>query len=87
MTWRIIRPLDGDCLPDATVPLWWGYEELNGAQFIADVGYDDQQFVMFLLPDGRTAKLLSFDLEFEDDGDDTLVWSGLKSDDVTSVTK
>ena len=37
MTWKILRPLDGDSLPDATVSLHWAYEELHGARFIADV--------------------------------------------------
>lgn len=76
MTWKIIRPLDGDALPDATVPLHWAYEELNGAQFIADVGDGDEQFIAFQLVDGRTAKLLSIDLEEYSDGNDTIVWAG-----------
>jgi hypothetical protein len=75
MTWKIIRPLDGDMLPDLTTPLYWKYKELNGAQFIADVGYGDDQFLAFELVDGRVAKLLSFDLEYENDGNDTLVYA------------
>ncbi len=78
MTWKILRPLDGDALPDATVPLHWAYEELHGAQFIADVGDGDDQFIAFQLTDGRTAKLLSFDLEEHSDGNDTIVWEGAK---------
>jgi hypothetical protein len=74
MTWKIYRPWDGDCLPDHTTPLLWGYEELHGAKFIADVGDGDDQFIAFELLDGRTAKLLSFDLQHEDDGKDILVW-------------
>jgi hypothetical protein len=76
MTWKILRPLDGDSLPDATVSLHWAYEELHGARFIADVGDGDDQFIAFQLVDGRTAKLLSIDLEEHSDGNDTIVWVG-----------
>lgn len=78
MTWRILRPWDGDCLPDHTTPLYWDYQELHEAKFIADVGYGDEQFIAFELLDGRTAKLFSFDLQEEKGGDDTIVWEGAK---------
>lgn len=77
MTWKILHPFDGLCLPDATAGMHWDYEELHGAKFIADVGYGDDQFIVFELPDGRTAKLLSFDLEETNDGNDTIVWEGI----------
>lgn len=75
-------PYDGGDLPDATVSLYWSKEELHGAKFIADVGEDDNQFIAFQLRDGRTAKLLSYDLYQHSDGDDTvLIWEGAENND------
>lgn len=80
MTWRIFRPFDGADLPDATVSLYWPKEELHNATFIADVGEDDDHFIAFRLADGRIAKLLSYDLYQDDDGDDSkLLWEGAQS--------
>lgn len=80
MTWRILDPFDGCDLPDATVPLYWRKSDLHGALFIADIGEGDDQFIAFRLADGQTAKLLSFDLYQDSDGDDTvLAWEGAET--------
>jgi hypothetical protein len=78
VTWRIFHPFDGYDLPDHSDGMPpWSKEELHGATFIADVGEDDNQFIAFLLRDGRTARLLSFDLCQDSNPDNTLLlWEG-----------
>lgn len=79
MAWKIFDPFDGGDLPDATVNIYWSKAELHGATFIADVGEDDDHFIAFQLRDGRTAKLLSYDLYQEGEatnGKEYLEWEG-----------
>lgn len=80
MTWRIFHPFDGLDLPDAKQSIWWSKEELHNAQFIADVGMDDDQFIAFFTQDERVVTLLSYDLYQDGEDDDRLLkWEGLET--------
>jgi hypothetical protein len=62
MTWRIIKQgwENADSLCDTRLPITYLYQELDGAKFVTA---NDEGEVCFMLADGRTAWLVSTDLE------------------------
>ena len=65
MSWRIIKQgWEGcDSLCDTRGDTIYGYEELDGAEFITHSPHEEESDVCFRLVDGRIAWLMSADLE------------------------
>jgi hypothetical protein len=65
VSWRIIKQgWEGcDSLSDTRLPLTYLYSELDGAKFVTHSPEEEESDVCFRLVDGRTAWLMSADLE------------------------
>lgn len=75
MGYEVRDPEDDVLLPDAreNVYTWYTLEELEGAQWIPSPSEPEEDpNEWFLLKDGRTVCIYSFDLDFPDTGDDLL---------------